>query len=665
MTATLRIAGWEARGLRCPDHKVSFETNDGVYPITLLQMPNGTGKTTTLRLLRAALSGAAADAQWRPDDIRSLRKRGNDNGSGFFRLVILHNERRHTISLDFDFDEGVVEYSTTDPSGNKQGFRPPRGLERFLRSDFVNFFVFDGELAEQLLDHAHTDAERAIEGLFQLGLLAQIRSRIEEYWRKRTENCGATEERGLSRRRNRVEVLERRIEHVKQEQRELLQERDRLKQELLAKKHRFDADLQRQREVSERLRRAEAALGEAKQAVVSASEQCLDRMRSPHALSHIFAKEMAELKSSLDRVKLPESTAREFFQELADEDVCVCGRPLDEETRIAIRDRASRYLGSDDVALLNSIKSDVGEYVLPSVEDSEADLLDRIEKLKDTTRRRGEFQTQRDLIESEGVAGDPELEEVKGRIDELGSKLGDVERRLERYADTSEAGRDEDIHGIKVLEKRLEEAKTKLAEITETMEIKQKRDILVGVLERAQADAREGLGCEICREANDRVQRLMPENQIRIDRIDKCLALQGQEGGSVGETLSVAYAFLATLFNRSAEHDLPFIVDSPANPIDLRVRSRIGELVPHLTGQFIAFTISSERQGFLPALVGAARDRPIQYLTLFRKGPVELEQTARQFSIQETADGVCVQGADFFSSFHLESEEPQNAIPTT
>ena len=99
----------------------------------------------------------------------------------------------------------------------------------------------------------------------------------------------------------------------------------------------------------------------------------------------------------------------------------------------------------------------------------------------------------------------------------------------------------------------------------------------------------------MCQEANKRIEGLMPSNAIRIREITQSLVLQGQKAGSVGETLSIGYAFLATLFNRT-EHQLPFIVDSPANPIDLEVRANVAELVPKLSHQFIAFTISSEKR---------------------------------------------------------------------
>jgi len=181
-------------------------------------------------------------------------------------------------------------------------------------------------------------------------------------------------------------------------------------------------------------------------------------------------------------------------------------------------------------------------------------------------------------------------------------------------------------------------------------------------MDAALQKARFGISQEICDDANRRIAEVMPNNEIRIQRVDRCLVLEGQEGGSAGETLSVAYAFLATLFNR-VEHQLPFIVDSPANPIDLRVRTKIAELIPKLTRQFVAFTISSERQNFVAPLE-AALGAPVQFLTLFRRGPADLEENAQAAtSCEKTTDGFLVSGREFFCGFHLE-EEDNNAIST-
>ena len=148
----------------------------------------------------------------------------------------------------------------------------------------------------------------------------------------------------------------------------------------------------------------------------------------------------------------------------------------------------------------------------------------------------------------------------------------------------------------------------------------------------------------------------MPNNRIRIARIEQCLFLENQEAGSTGENLCVAYAFLASLFGR-ARSGLPFVVDSPANPIDLKVRGEVADLLPKLTDQFIAFTISSERAGFVEPLDNAAGGA-VQYVTMFRKGNTELEERARSGEgCRESVDGITVHGAEFFREFQLERED--------
>ena len=150
----------------------------------------------------------------------------------------------------------------------------------------------------------------------------------------------------------------------------------------------------------------------------------------------------------------------------------------------------------------------------------------------------------------------------------------------------------------------------------------------------------------------------MPYNRIRIREIKQSLILDGQEGGSVGETLSIGYAFLSTLFNRT-DHQLPFVVDSPAGPIDLEVRPKVAQLVPKLSNQFIAFVISAERPGFLPALRETVADNDIQYITIFRKD-TPFDKTAED-GVEESDDGYIVSSYGFFNKFHIESE-PENAV---
>ena len=652
MTVKFRLLGWSAKGLRCPDHEVLLGDNDSPSPIVLLQMPNGTGKTTTLNLLRAALSGSAAS--WTPPQVDEYRKKGQDASSGVFTLRARFGASTITIKLTLDFAQGRASYLTTLGTGQMQGFHPPQALSRYLKPSFVTFFVFDGELAERLLSSEDGSAEAVVEELFQLKHFRHIGDQVRDYWSRKVAGRGAQEEKGLTRRLNRSKTLQERLKRLRREYGVIERELANTKKQLETKKSSFDKALQDQQADAQKLSEAERALNAARERVREQRKVVLQVLRDPYALGQTFAAEMIALKASFDRVKLPETAAKEFFEELAQERECICGRPLDTSTRKALRDRASQYLGADEVNVLNAIKSDIGAHIAgpeAGVEVAQAE----VQRLIDANREESSARTNRDAVQDDVSNSRPELRDAREDIEALSAKVTRLEAAAEKYLSQDDSAGD-DSDGIVVIEKRLKDAEEDVAEITNTLDLRAKRDVLQSVLAKAHAIARERLCGELRDEANRRVSELMPYNGLRITQVGRSLELEGQTGASRGEALSVAYAFLSTLFNRS-EHVLPFVVDSPANPIDLAVRKKVAALVPRLGEQFVAFTISSERAGFLEPLEKVARDK-IMYATVLRKGIKELDGAAKKCrNRKETADGIVVYDRDFFLRFHLDEEE--------
>lgn len=109
----IEIAGWESEGLRCPDLKVSLLENGVPARVTLIQMPNGMGKTTTLDMLKATLDGSAVN--WLPEDILAFRRPGETCERGRFRVDLLADSKPVAFELSLDFSEGLVQYRTTTP----------------------------------------------------------------------------------------------------------------------------------------------------------------------------------------------------------------------------------------------------------------------------------------------------------------------------------------------------------------------------------------------------------------------------------------------------------------------------------------------------------------------------------------------------------------------
>src|SRR5215213_3135913 len=139
MTAMqISIAGWQSQGLRCPDVNVNLRAGEGVpFHVAFLQMPNGTGKTTTLDLLKAALSGEAE--RWDETAVRGLRRRGESHAGGNFKVKLLVDGRPLTFEIDLDFENGRALCLTTRPGsgGVHRRWAPPPEMRRFLDRSFL------------------------------------------------------------------------------------------------------------------------------------------------------------------------------------------------------------------------------------------------------------------------------------------------------------------------------------------------------------------------------------------------------------------------------------------------------------------------------------------------------------------------------------------------
>lgn len=363
------------------------------------------------------------------------------------------------------------------------------------------------------------------------------------------------------------------------------------------------------------------------------------------------------LRASFDRAKLPGSSAKEFFQDLAAEALCICGRPIDEQSKKAILERSALYLGTEDVALLNSIKNSVAELVAPNpaapFDRFKAGIDGYVEVLREELRATGELEA----FSEEASQQSPELQKLNKQIANLKTEVDRLSSDLQAFDSPDDSRSHEQTWGISVLKARLKNAEKKLAEATQTVRLKGQTDLLESMLNAAYEIAKEKIAKRLCGETNKILDRVLPLNPIRVKSIEQSLTLMGQqERGSVGETLSVGYAFLSALFQQGG-HRLPLVVDSPANPIDLAVRKRVAELVCRISHQFVAFTISSERHYFTD-VIDTTLPNEVQYLTMFRKPAKKLEaQAAKETASTHSTDGVVVSGRKFFEAFHLEEEQ--------
>ena len=103
----IRVLGWRYENLRGGLRDVSIDLEGALSRWTLIQMPNGTGKTTTMSLFRAAFSGENLSPQF----VRDLRA-SDDIDHGLFEVRLSIDGKLFRIQIRLNFRDGTHQYWT-------------------------------------------------------------------------------------------------------------------------------------------------------------------------------------------------------------------------------------------------------------------------------------------------------------------------------------------------------------------------------------------------------------------------------------------------------------------------------------------------------------------------------------------------------------------------
>ena len=145
------------------------------------QMPNGTGKTTTLHLIRNILSGQLPSdfSEWR----RSI---GDDTNESFlnspseFELRLTINGEPYGFKLQLNHNTNEARFSTSTPKGIRQDWAPPLAFQKAFqnRPDLVQLFVFDAETARHITKR--TDEKLLQQAIRQFGGFSTVYDLVGE-----------------------------------------------------------------------------------------------------------------------------------------------------------------------------------------------------------------------------------------------------------------------------------------------------------------------------------------------------------------------------------------------------------------------------------------------------------------------------------------------------
>lgn len=610
------------------------ETNEPRH-ISLVQMPNGTGKTTTMGLIRHLILGTELD-----DEAVMGYEPETGASEGEFTIGFAAGDERFRVHMHLDYDLGTVDYRHSYPQreggGMNSGHFLPLQLENILTEEFVDLFIFNGELTADFIETGEDKAENALKIVTRLDRIEAQRAAIERIVKEQQDDEGAKTEQGLKQVKSRLKTREKRLADLKQT-------RDRLKDEVSeheSKIKSLEAEreeiISKDRDALEKYQEYQEEIKDLETTLRTDSASLLDDMRVPSKLSPSFHEDFTTLLEHMEIIGLPKSTSKEFFSELAEQDTCICGRDLDEKHRQDIRDNAKKFLSDEDVGVLNSLKSRLKNISEP------VELEERLEELRKTRQKLKEYETQRNQLGLSDEGLEEQKQDLTRQIESEKTDRENKERKIELLTTDDKGLRQR--HNLD-WEKNIPEAKrevtkykTKVEAATGTVTFSTQAEKLDAILDdfvsQAIAEVKRGQ----IKKTNQRLDRILKRSSVQIESIDDSINLKNKSGSSEGQSLAVAYAYLSTLFEGSAV-DMPFVIDSPAVSLDHKVRSEVAPIISQLFDQVIAFVISTEKEGFVEELEPAT-ENDINYYTVYKTDtPGELRtHTDKDFFMQFTSE---------------------------
>ena len=618
---------------RISDLSLSFNKKN-----TFLMMGNGTGKTTTMDLIKGLLDSSASS--WDEKKVKDFAPISNSSEKGEFKIKVKFDNSIYIYKLTLDYVNGStkIETTTTGQShgGEEQGLKLPESLKGIFTPEFVRRFVFDGEQAIKTLDSSSNEAEETIKYLYRLDELDEILAANEKILSdiQNAEGKPGTEQslKGYITKRNGVketiEKLEKRRDDLQNKARDTKEKLDKLKSE------RRELD-ENNRQLNEEKREIEKDEQINRSKIESDIKDILNIIKNPYKVSKSMCESMLDLGNNMTKLKLPKASSKDFFVELSNAEECICGRHIGKEERECILNNAEKYLGSEKQAVLNELKNSLNNCIF---DNSLAETFNNLsEQLQLENRILARKATNEDkLLKAGGDRAISLQQQIEQSIEDYGRICKDLS--IIESKDLS----DESLTELNNLNKAMlaaQEYDEKIASATKTSIAYKKKMILEGIIAKIKRKATDDLKASIIEKTNEKIKEVITDDPIEIEDIDKYIKLMGRTRASDGQTLSIAYCFLGTLFEDS-ELEFPFIIDSPAGSMDFEKRKAVADIIPTVFNQLIAFVTSSEVENFADRFYDSEDSQFVTIIANPNNESVEVHM-----------------GKDFFNTYQRENRE--------
>lgn len=657
----IQIHGWESKGIAGIDMDVDLaDGKSKPSKVAMIWLDSGGGKTTTHNLIKACLTNDLSDIE---NNWSKYARKSEDpyyKEQGLFKLKVSFDKVIYIFTIKLNFISQIIEFETEGgPSGHSFSYKPPHAAKPYLKKEFVDLYIFNGEKAEEMVEPKSDSAKTTFETIYQLNYFDTISESLDIYFKKLKESSSHSVSD-----KSQVTLINNKIDKLKERRKILNDEMSKWNKKIISadgeiKKlilegEKVNKDAENKRiEISEHEQKESELLAD----IDIQCKKILNLYMNPYKISNEIAKEFIVFKENLERLKIPEHSAKEFFLDLVQTEKCICDEPMTESRKKIILDNAKKYVGSNFTGFLNAMKNDVGLHVEGELKNNtnifellhadlslkKADLL-TVQRILEGLRDEVKTHSGRSLKEIEDDKNVQFAIKAQGEI--FIENFSKMDHGIDEKTPVHTINSKPSIDAlIKQFEAKLNVTKT-LREKAETIE-----SIKI-LLSKCRKDTAEALKVELINKMNMRLRDIVKDDNIQVVGIDNSIQ---HTGASTGQALVVSYVFLSTALEMAIEaNEFPLLVDSPAAPIGPRYRKNTAKLIAKLPNQYIALLQGGERQWFCKTLYDNSQP-DISVITLFKKEPYYkkyLDNPPKTLIHQENS--AMVHGYDFLMEFEGE-----------
>ena len=663
----LKISEWRSEGLRCPDGIVNLKKN-GYKRFNFIQMPNGTGKTTYLELIQAALTGSLIDNNVDGKTIGKYYNSTTKATKGLFELFAEWNSKKITFRMEFSFDieacknksdinKSKVKYSTDSALGGgyNDGYKPPREIRRMITPGFVKLFVFDGEFATQLFNPGYSTAFDCLDSICQLNILDKFEETLEVYYKNNLKKDTAKTKGGITRAIKDKDEYQKRADELTKIVSEGEKDLNRINKEIKNIELEINEDTSLGGNLKKIVQEKKDLVDGLEKEYDKFNQEYFNTIRNPLNLNEKFVSALDELQDNLYKLRIPASATKSFFEELKEENNCICDREMNEEAKKSIDMNKEKYFDENRAGIYNKLKSDIREKI--QAKDFDKDILTKKnEEFKKLVDQQAEAKTNYEVALEKLKQSAPTV--LANKIEKKGFLIKEKEeitKRIDEIKNNTETDKKK-TKSIKRLNNLIKEQTDTINQIEENIYLRGDIDTIKGLCQNIKIDVKKEVKSKVLEACNSKLSEIFRGSKpIKIEDINEYISLSQQTGASMGQQLTTGMLYLAILLGRE-NFNFFTIFDSPCGPIDLHVRNDLSESLSELikeNGQFITFVQSAERDNFTETIEKKVKENEILYLTIYDKERFLVDGIPNlpKEKTVETNNSVFVSDKNFFNTF--------------